>query len=194
MANENARRLRKDMTDTERFVWWRLRNRQVGGFRFRRQHPVGRFVVDFVCLEAKLVLELDGSQHAERSEEDERRTARLDAEGYRVVRFWNHQVREEWDVIAVELLRLLNELVPQPAGGTIGPEATLSPSPLGREGRGGGSGRAITEGSPQPPAPLTPLPNPPPQGGREQDKKYRARRHVEPQSGERHYSAHAGGR
>ena len=104
-----ARRLRRDMTDAERRVWARLRHNQLGGFRFRRQHPLGPFVVDFVCLEQKLVVELDGGQHAEAVDADASRTRWLNDRGYRVLRFWNHQVFEEWDVVEAEVWRLLND-------------------------------------------------------------------------------------
>ena len=100
MASEFARHLRKNMTDTERFVWDRLRYRQLGGHKFRRQHPLGPFTVDFVCLERKLVIELDGGQHAERAEEDARRTAWLTERGYRVFRLWNNEAIQDWDAAA----------------------------------------------------------------------------------------------
>src|SRR5437870_1177253 len=128
MANEFARHLRKNLTDAEQFVWGRLRYRQLGGFKFRRQHPLGPFTVDFVCLERKLVIELDGGQHAERAEEDARRTAWLTERGYRVFRLWNNEAIQDWDAAAERIWELL---------------------------QGGGS--------------TTPHPNPPPQGGREQD-------------------------
>jgi very-short-patch-repair endonuclease len=85
------------MTEAERFVWYHLRKNQFGGFRFRRQHPIGPFIVDFVCLERKLVIELDGGQHATQTEEDARRTAWLNERGYRVYRLWNNEAFTDWD-------------------------------------------------------------------------------------------------
>ena len=72
--NDFARTLRSSPTEAERLLWYRLRRRRVGGFRFRRQVPIGRYICDFVCPRARLVIELDGSQHFERSDYDEKRT------------------------------------------------------------------------------------------------------------------------
>ena len=104
---DRARDFRRNLTDTERFVWGRLRGRQIGGHKFCRQHPLGPFIVDFVCLERKLVLELDGGQHAERAGYDARRTAWLEERGYRVFRLWNFEVFQDWDAIADHLWELL---------------------------------------------------------------------------------------
>lgn len=110
MSNrDRARYLRTNMTDTERFVWQRIRRRQMGGFKFRRQHPLGPFIVDFVCLERKLVLELDGGQHAEQVEYDMQRTAWLAERGYRVFRVWNFEAYEDWDALAERIFELLKE-------------------------------------------------------------------------------------
>ncbi|MFI5457696.1 MAG: DUF559 domain-containing protein, partial [Isosphaerales bacterium] len=87
------------MTDAERRLWSRLRGEQFGGFKFRRQAPIGQFIVDFVCFERKIIVELDGSQHLLRVEEDEQRTKWLDSQGFRVLRFWNHEVFEDLDPI-----------------------------------------------------------------------------------------------
>jgi len=103
MANEFARRLRKEMTDAERFVWARIRYRQINDLKFRRQASIGPYIVDFVCHEIRLIIELDGSQHAEQIAADATRTRWLEAEGYRVIRFWNHEVFEDWDGIADQL-------------------------------------------------------------------------------------------
>ena len=91
---ERSRELRKTMTEAERLLWWALRKRRLDGVRFRRQHPIGPYVVDFVCLERTLVVEVDGGQHAEPEPRahDERRTRWLAAEGYAVVRVWNRDV------------------------------------------------------------------------------------------------------
>ena len=87
---ERARELRRTMTDAERRLWSLLRNRSLG-FKFRRQVPIGRYIADFACVEARVVVELDGGQHAE-SAADVERDASLRAHGYRVVRIWNPDV------------------------------------------------------------------------------------------------------
>jgi len=99
MPNERARHLRKNMTDTERFVWHRLRKRQLAHFKFRRQMPLGPFIIDFISLERRVILELDGGQHAELAEADQKRTEWLKEQGFRVLRFWNHEVWKDWDAI-----------------------------------------------------------------------------------------------
>ena len=99
MADAFARQLGKTMTDAERRLWSRLRAEQIGRAKFRRQAPIGRFIVDFVCLEHRLIVELDGSQHAVRTREDEERTAWLNSRGYRVLRFWNDSVFTELDSV-----------------------------------------------------------------------------------------------
>ena len=90
-----ARQLRKSLTDAERVLWNILRNRQVLGYRFRRQAPIGPYIVDFVCFENRLVIEVDGGQHVEQADYDADRTGWLEGAGYRVIRFWNSQVLEE---------------------------------------------------------------------------------------------------
>jgi very-short-patch-repair endonuclease len=87
-----ARNLRKNQTDVEALLWRHLRHNQLEGLSFRRQHPIGRYIVDFVCLEQRLILEIDGGQHDIEREKDEQRTKWLMAEGYKVLRFWNNEV------------------------------------------------------------------------------------------------------
>lgn len=91
----NARRLRREQTDAERKLWSILRGRQLDGFKFRRQLPIDRYFADFACFEAKIIVELDGGQHADRTVYDEQRTRVLDSLGWRVVRFWNTHVLNE---------------------------------------------------------------------------------------------------
>jgi len=91
MANHRARALRRDMTDAERRLWAALRHRRLRALKFRRQHPIGRFILDFACVEHRLVVEADGGQHAD-SESDARRTAWLESRGWRVLRFWNNDI------------------------------------------------------------------------------------------------------
>ena len=110
-----ARRLRKNMTNAERLLWRRLRDRQLGGYKFRRQHPIGPFFVDFVCLEKKLVIEVDGGQHAKNLEADVKRSDYFKEKGYRVLRFWNNEVLEESkSVLSVILSSLLKDDPPHP--------------------------------------------------------------------------------
>jgi len=94
MANQKARNLRKRPTDAEKKLWRQLRNQQVEGRRFRRQHPIGPYIVDFVCLDKKLVIEVDGGQHGspEGLQSDAVRTDWLEDSGYDVLRFWNNEV------------------------------------------------------------------------------------------------------
>jgi very-short-patch-repair endonuclease len=92
MANERARALRQNLTDAERRLWFHLRRKQLDGHRFRRQVSIGPYIADFVCLESKLVIEVDGGQHGDNAEKDARRTALMEAQGFRVLRFWNDEV------------------------------------------------------------------------------------------------------
>jgi very-short-patch-repair endonuclease len=87
MSSDFARRLQKNMTDAERRLWSKLRSRQFDNCKFRRQAPVGKFIVDFVCFEKKIIIELDGGQHAEQQEQDSQRTDWLSSQGFQVVRF-----------------------------------------------------------------------------------------------------------
>ena len=96
---DRARRLRRNQTEAERRLWAHLRFRQLGNAKFRRQHPVGRFITDFCCMERGLVIELDGGQHAAQVEADQRRSVFLAQQGYRVVRFWDHEVIEDIEAV-----------------------------------------------------------------------------------------------
>src|SRR6476620_4570010 len=91
------RRLRKNPTDAEKLLWNCLRRKQIGHFKFRRQHPFDNYILDFVCLEAMLVVEVDGGQHSEMCEQDAARTKFLTEAGFRVLRFWNHDVLRDSD-------------------------------------------------------------------------------------------------
>jgi very-short-patch-repair endonuclease len=118
-----SRSLRANPTDAERKLWAHLRNRQLADTRFNRQVPIGPFIGDFVARTAKLIIELDGGQHAVRTAADNRRTEFLVSRGYRVLRFWNNDVLENMDgVLAVIEGALLNRPSPGPsrsAGGEI---------------------------------------------------------------------------
>ena len=114
MANARARQLRKLPTDVENRLWYHLRRRQLGGHRFRRQHPIGTYIVDFVCLERHLVVEVDGSQHAEHQRDhDEVRDAWLSRRGYRVLRFWNVDVLQNTESVLDSILDALGGPLPE---------------------------------------------------------------------------------
>jgi len=94
-----ARELRTNQTDAERKLWRALRGGQLAGAKFRRQQPIGPYIVDFCCWEHRLVIELDGGQHADEVEHDETRTAFLESNGLRVIRFWNNTVLQSFAVV-----------------------------------------------------------------------------------------------
>ena len=100
---KRARRLRSECTDAERRLWIFLRREQVAGRKFRRQYPLAGYIVDFVCVPARLVIELDGGQHVEAAAHDRQRTATLEREGYRVLRFWNDDVLLRTHVVMEEI-------------------------------------------------------------------------------------------
>jgi very-short-patch-repair endonuclease len=104
LASLFARQLRRTPTDAETRLWWRLRQKQLKGCRFRRQHPLGLYIVDFFCAEARLIVEVDGGQHAD---ESEIRIEWLEAQGYRVIRFWNNDVLGNTEGVVLEILRAL---------------------------------------------------------------------------------------
>ncbi|MGE0420924.1 MAG: endonuclease domain-containing protein [Reyranellaceae bacterium] len=97
MTVQRARSLRKNLTDAERRVWFALRDRRFAGWKFRRQVPFDRYILDFVCFDARLVVEIDGGQHDERTEYDARRSAHLKQNGFRVLPFWNNEVLQNLD-------------------------------------------------------------------------------------------------
>ena len=112
MSASKARALRKNLTEAEARLWPRLRRRQLDGCRFRRQAPIGPYVADFVCYEARLIVELDGGQHAERSEDESRRTAWLESQGFRVLRFWNTDVFGNLDGVVDAIRSALGDAPP----------------------------------------------------------------------------------
>ena len=97
-----ARQLRRDTTDAEALLWSRLRSRQLDGAKFVRQHPIGPYVADFCCRSARLVIELDGGQHAENTA-DEARARLIEANGYNVIRFWNNDVFDNLEGVLMEI-------------------------------------------------------------------------------------------
>jgi very-short-patch-repair endonuclease len=109
-ATARARSLRRDETDAEFRLWYRLSGRELGGSKFARQAPLGPYVVDFLCRAKRLVVELDGEQHVA-SEKDAVRTAFRSHNGYSVLRFWNHQVLQEREAVRDAILAILDGAV-----------------------------------------------------------------------------------
>lgn len=111
MHTRNARQLRKNPTDAERRLWRQLKQRQIGNVKFRRQQPIGPFIVDFVCFERRLIIEVDGGQHAEHVSYDQHRTRWLETQGYRVLRFWNNDVLANTAIVAQAILDAVEQPV-----------------------------------------------------------------------------------
>ena len=109
-----ARNFRKGQTDAERKLWSRLRARQLNSIKFRRQHPIGQYIVDFCCTDYRLVIELDGGHHVQQADEDLRRTAMLVQRGYRVLRFWDHEVLKDIDAVLQEIYTVISYPHPSP--------------------------------------------------------------------------------
>jgi len=105
LVRARARELRREQTPMESRLWQYLRYKRLGGLRFRRQHPIGRFIVDFCCPAHRLVIEIDGAPHAEQTEYDQSRTAWLEAHGYEVLRFANRDVRDNLDRVLAGILQ-----------------------------------------------------------------------------------------
>lgn len=101
---QRAKQLRRDQTSAENKLWYVLRNRQLGGYKFRRQQPIGRFIVDFLCKSTKLVIEIDGDTHAERVGYDVARTKKLEEKGYKVIRYMNSDVHDNLENVALNIL------------------------------------------------------------------------------------------
>ena|SRR5260221_5626537 len=123
---ERAREQRANMNDAEKLLWSRLRAHRMDGRKFRRQHPLGRYIVDFVCLDSRLIIEVDGDSHGDDRREalDTQRTAFLEKLGFRVLRFWNDYVLTDLDNVTETIFDAL--------GGTARPSP--QPSPLRGEG------------------------------------------------------------
>jgi very-short-patch-repair endonuclease len=106
MSKERVRKLRQSSTHAERRMWSALRDRRLLRYKFRRQHPIGLYIIDFACTRHALVIELDGGQHADDPAEI-RRTAWLEGQGWRVLRFWNNDVLGNTDGVIEAILRIL---------------------------------------------------------------------------------------
>ena len=122
-----AKEMRNEMTDAEALLWKLLRNRRLASAKFRRQHPVGRYILDFYCDEKKLAIELDGGQHQEAAQYDSRRSEWLHAHGIAVLRFWNNEVLMETETVMETIYRVLTTSLRSTA---------LTPSPSPACGRG----------------------------------------------------------
>ena len=96
----------------EHRLWQAIRGRQLEGFRFRRQHPIGPYIADFACIDKLLVIELDGSQHQDQVAYDERRTAYLESQGWTVLRFWNNDVMNNLDGVLARVVEVLTSAPP----------------------------------------------------------------------------------
>ncbi|MEZ5460929.1 endonuclease domain-containing protein [Dokdonella sp.] len=115
----NSRNLRSELTDAERKLWSRIRARQLEGVKFRRQHPIPPYIADFCCIERRLIIELDGSQHNQRV--DEARTRYLARSGWRILRFWDSEVLSQTDAVLEAIRNAVEKSYPHP-----------NPSPEGR--------------------------------------------------------------
>jgi very-short-patch-repair endonuclease len=103
-----ARKLRADQTSSEDLIWNAVRGRRFDGFKFRRQMPIGRFTADFCCVSAKLIIEVDGAQHAEHADYDDARRQFIEDQGFIVLRFTNEDVRGRLDWVMQEIGRTLD--------------------------------------------------------------------------------------
>ena len=105
-----AKKLRQNMSEAETRLWHHLRAGRLNGYKFRRQQPMGDYIVDFVCVTPKLIIEADGGQHAEQAEYDQARSLYLNDLGFTVLRFWNDEILRQTDEVLAEILRVLQEL------------------------------------------------------------------------------------
>ena len=140
LATSRARSLRLNMTDAERKLWYAFRDRRFADFKFRRQVPIGPFIADFICYDARVVIEVDGSQHAD-SSSDARRDRWFAANDFLVLRFWNNDVLRNREGVLISVLETLHQRTPHPARAERG-----RPSPARGEGNGAriaGGGRDL---------------------------------------------------
>ena len=114
IIRQRARELRQSQTTAENVLWYHLRRRNLNGHYFRRQHPIGKFIVDFYCAEKKLIVEIDGDVHAFQKNYDTARTEWLHTHGYHIIRFSNQQVLKETQTVLEKILDLCESLSPSP--------------------------------------------------------------------------------
>ncbi|MEN9307004.1 MAG: hypothetical protein RL173_936 [Fibrobacterota bacterium] len=136
-----AKQMRSNQTEAETHLWQRLRAHRLDGLKFKRQKPIGRFIVDFVCHECALVVEVDGGYHAEQVEYDEARTAWLKSQGFQVLRFWNHEVLRQTESVLRRILEAASAPSPFPS-----PVGERHPLPQAGEGKGEGAQRQESNG------------------------------------------------
>ena len=139
---EQAKALRQRQTDAEGLLWHYLRKKQLGGYKFRRQQPIGPYIADFACMPEKLLVELDGGQHAERVAQDERRDAFLHSKGFRVLRVWNNEVFEN----CFGVLERVYEALPNPPPRQTEPAGSTAATPP----QGGSDGTPSPDSTPSP--------------------------------------------
>ena len=110
-TTEKARILRKNMTKQERILWTFLRKKNINNLKFRRQYPIGNYIVDFICNEKKLIIEIDGGQHNENKNiiYDQERTKYLESKGYKVIRFWNNDIDKTIEEVYLDIFKHLGE-------------------------------------------------------------------------------------
>ena len=128
---QKAKQLRSNSTDAERNLWAHIRNRQLEGWKFRRQLPIDRFIVDFACAELRIIVEIDGGQHAEQVIYDLNRTKILQSKGYQVVRYWNNEVLGNIEGVIEALTLTLSQRERELSRSPLRGEGSLTPSPLG---------------------------------------------------------------
>jgi very-short-patch-repair endonuclease len=109
MNKDRARELRKNLTEAEHMLWRHLRLRQLGGCKFRRQQPIGKYIVDFVCFEKRLIVEVDGGQHSGNINYDSERDAWLEKQEFSVLRFWDNQVLKEMEAVEEVIMGTLGD-------------------------------------------------------------------------------------
>ena len=117
-----AKRMRHQPTNAETLIWTALRGARLQGFKFKRQQPIGSYIVDFVCFKHCVIIEIDGGQHGDEISKDQARSNWLQSQGFRILRFWNNEVIERQDDVLESILRALREYA--------------SPQPLSHKGRG----------------------------------------------------------
>jgi very-short-patch-repair endonuclease len=135
-----AGELRKALTPAERKLWSRLRNNQLKGVNFRRQHAVRKYIPDFCSPKAKLVIELDGSKHLEQEEYDSERTKYLEEQGYKVIRFWNNQIMNEMESVILAIMEALDPHSSSPKSDNANLDNDENPPVAFGEGAEGGGG------------------------------------------------------
>lgn len=114
-TTDRSRALRKNMTDVEKKLWRALRGAQLERFKFRRQFPIDIYIADFVCIENRLVIELDGGQHATAEHYDTKRTNYIESQGFRIIRFWNNDILQNFEGVLTMILGHLRRPPTQPS-------------------------------------------------------------------------------